>query len=241
MEIREKQNLRWRYQHIWSIIGSMIGGILIDFSHYYLGGMIAICLWVLPMLDGMYGDLDTELYLYSSGELTELKYYPSIYLKLYGSKKIPGKIKRLTHIFLAFPILYTIISICLWFIGAKKEYMMILAFGFVIIIVLLDIAYGIEKIKLRFYYRFRCITKHNFKYLILGIIWPPSNRKWPLSRKLGNCMVMTVDIHKRKKYATIKMQKTGEVYEKVLLAKEVDIHRNTTYKLYEICYVKYIM
>lgn len=37
------------------------------------------------------------------------------------------------------------------------------------------------------------------------------------------------------------MQKTGEVYEKVLLAKEVDIHRNTTYKLYEICYVKYIM
>ena len=111
MEIREKQNLRWRYQHIWSIIGSMIGGILIDFSHYYLGGMIAICLWVLPMLDGMYGDLDTELYLYSSGELTELKYYPSIYLKLYGSKKIPGKIKRLTHIFLAFPILYTIISI----------------------------------------------------------------------------------------------------------------------------------
>ena len=72
-------------------------------------------------------------------------------------------------------------------------------------------------------------------------LWPPSTRKWPLSRNLGRCTVVAVEEQTRNRYAVVKMQKTKEVQKRVLIPKEIDIREDAVYKLYEICRVKYIM
>ena len=241
MEIREKDNQRRKYSHIYQCLGSMIAMVLLDFSHYYFAGLIAISILVEPMLASAYGELETEFYLHSAEELVELKYYPPIYLKLYGYKMIPKRLKRLTDIYLIFYVLYTVISGWLWIIGAKKEYTIYLMGVFILLVVMLSVGYGCKNIKLRFYYRFRCVNRYNIKHFILAFLWPPSTRKWPLSRNLGRCTVVAVEEQTRNRYAVVKMQKTKEVQKRVLIPKEIDIREDAVYKLYEICRVKYIM
>lgn len=158
-----------------------------------------------------------------------------VWLWLYEDDRIPKCliIQNMVIISIFFVCSILCIGLCVsdFYISIWK---LLLVYYILGIIVLLFTNY--EMYLYIFMTHFKRINKHNIRYALVPIY--NSSYKWPVAKILGMCKVIKCMQMNGRMYAEIQMRESGELYEDVLLTFEIDKKR--TYKLCEICEVKYL-
>lgn len=161
---------------------------------------------------------------------------PSFFKWLYKSEIIPGCL--IIHAMIMMGSFVFFSGLCL-IEGILKIglYSWSVFGGYIItgIIMLLYVNYGLY-LKI-FMQRFKCINRYNVRYLLI----PTYNAtlKWPTSKVLGKCKIKNFTKKKGKVYVHVELLESEQSYFDVLV--EGELNTKKTYKLHEICYVKYII
>lgn len=170
------------------------------------------------------------------------KTYSPIILKkmfwwIYESEKLPKCFLIQAYLMMGLLDIYTILFLLLEITNSTIS-SLYLSFSYIILSVMLILYVEFDVFKDFFLQRFKIINKYNIRYLFP--ITYNSTSKWPISNSMGKCKIINTYKKGKKIYASIKMHENEMIYENVLLASGLKEGNKNSYKLYEICYVKYI-
>ena len=82
--------------------------------------------------------------------------------------------------------------------------------------------------------RYKRLNRYNLKYLFVA-------EDGPTPRKIGDCKIIAVGKRVRRTFVTVRLLENGELKERVLLLGEKCRENDSTFELYEICNVFYII
>ena len=188
------------------------------------------CLWLLVLIN------NSVKTIYPISVKKTPKYFKKLCMYLYDSEKAPVSLIRVSYLMVAVYVFYTILMFGLSIVGEKNDNHLIVYSYFAIGVLLLVMAYCAVYMDM-FKARFKRINKYNIRYYFYMNC--NLTRKWPTSTCIGTCRVLETYTHKRKLFVVVEMNDTGEVYNDVLVDSEYK--EKKSYKLYDICNVKYIV
>lgn len=229
---------KWRkWLNIGAILG-VIAGILIEYSINYIPGLFLIfdvCLAISIGLEDAHNQISP---IYPEKNKIKPLYFKKFVLWVFSTEELPIEFVRAVYFMFSSSAIYTTIYAVLW-ITNNDETLGDVLFVLIILITGIIVIYLVHcALITSFKYRFKKVNKHNLRYRL----WLTANStyRWPTSRYLGKCEIIDMEKYKEQIYTTVRLQKSGKVCEKVLLVSETRKGEKQTYKLYDICHIKYI-
>lgn len=219
------------------ILLTFVATVFLEGKIYFLGGLLLIVATDFCVLVTLNLEYPFKGVLYPSSEMRESKTFEKMNIWVFDTNKVPKEIIYMYWTMIITLITYIVMFIFVKLLGAGSDVeaavVIIIWLGEGTIGFLLVRHYNVECFK----QRFKRLNIYNLRYRFL--IWNVIIQKWPISQKYGECEIIDLKKRKRRKYATVRVTKTGQIYKKVMVCNE-QINEKRQCTLHDICHVKYI-